>query len=91
MIESKSSSFDATFCSNHFKEASVRTTVTLDDDLLELARTYTGVQETSALVTRALTQLVQKEAAKRLAKLGGSSPKLKPIPRRQTETSNDPG
>ncbi|MFY3131378.1 type II toxin-antitoxin system VapB family antitoxin [Achromobacter ruhlandii] len=90
MIESKSSSFDANFCSSHCKEACVRTTVTLDDDLLELARTYTGVQETSALVTRALTQLVQKEAAKRLAKLGGSSPKLKPIPRRQTEC-NDPG
>ncbi|MBB1628075.1 MULTISPECIES: type II toxin-antitoxin system VapB family antitoxin [unclassified Achromobacter] len=69
----------------------MRTTVTLDDDLLELARTYTGIQETSALLQQALTKLVQKEAAKRLAKLGGSSPKLKPIPRRQTETADDLG
>jgi Arc/MetJ family transcription regulator len=69
----------------------MRTTVTLDDDLLELARTYTGIQETSALMQRALTQLVQREAAKRLAKLGGSSPKLKAIPRRQAEASDDLG
>ncbi|MBR8657857.1 type II toxin-antitoxin system VapB family antitoxin [Achromobacter sp. Marseille-Q0513] len=69
----------------------MRTTVTLDDDLLELARTYTGIQETSALMQRALTQLVQREAAKRLAKLGGSSPKLKTIPRRQSEASDDLG
>ncbi|AUA54823.1 Antitoxin VapB32 [Achromobacter spanius] len=69
----------------------MRTTVTLDDDLLEKARIYTGIQETSALVQQALTNLVQKEAAKRLAKLGGSSPKLKPTPRRQTETPDDLG
>ena len=69
----------------------MRTTVTLDDDLLEQARTYTGIQETSALVQQALVNLVQKEAAKRLAKLGGSSTKLKPTPRRQTEFSDDPG
>lgn len=69
----------------------MRTPVTLDDALLELARTYTGIQETSALLQQALTKLVQKEAAKRLAKLGGSSPKLKPVPRRQTKTADDLG
>ena len=76
---------------NFHRKAGMRTTVTLDDDLLELARTYTGIQETSALLQQALTRLVQKEAAKRLAKLGGSSPKLKPIPRRQTEIADDLG
>ena len=45
----------------------MRATVTLDDELLELARAYTGIQATSALVQSALRQLVQKEAAKRLA------------------------
>lgn len=69
----------------------MRTTVTLDDDLLEQARLYTGIQETSALMQQALVNLVQKEAAKRLAKLGGSEPKLTPAPRRQTRTSDDPG
>lgn len=48
----------------------MRATVTLDDELLELARAYTGIQATSALVQSALRQLVQKEAAKRLAGLG---------------------
>ena len=57
----------------------MRATVTLDDELLELARAYTGIQATSALVQSALRQLVQKEAAKRLAGLGKSSPTLNAI------------
>lgn len=69
----------------------MRTTVTLDDDLLEKARAYTGIQETSALVQQALINLVQKEAAKRLAKLSGSSPKLQPAPRRRLDASDDLG
>lgn len=69
----------------------MRTTVTLDDDLLEKARAYTGIQETSALVQQALINLVQREAARRLAKLGGSSPKLKQAPRRRSEVPDDLG
>ncbi|WMD18378.1 type II toxin-antitoxin system VapB family antitoxin [Achromobacter seleniivolatilans] len=69
----------------------MRTTVTLDDDLLEKARAYTGIQEVSTLVQQALITLVRKEAAKRLAKQGGSSFPLTLTPRRQTETANDPG
>jgi Arc/MetJ family transcription regulator len=61
----------------------MRTTVTIDDDLLEKARFYTGVKETSALVREALTALVQREAARRLARLGGTEPGLKAIPRRR--------
>lgn len=60
-----------------------RTTVTLDDDLIRKAQAYTGVSEKSALIREALTQLVQREAARRLAALGGTMPDLRRIPRRR--------
>jgi len=60
-----------------------RTTVTLDDDLIRKAQAYTGVKEKSALIREALVQLVQREAARRLAALGGTMPDLKRIPRRR--------
>ena len=60
-----------------------RTTVTLDDDLIRKAQTYTGVKEKSALIREALTQLVQREAARRLAALGGTMPDLQRISRRR--------
>ncbi len=61
----------------------MRTTVTLDDKLLKTAEKYTGLTERSALLREALTALVQREASQRLARLGGSQPDLKPIPRRR--------
>ena len=61
----------------------MRTTVTLDDELLTTAQEYTGIHEKSALVNEALTRLVQREAARRLGLLGGSEPNAKPIPRRR--------
>ena len=61
----------------------IRTTVTLEDDLLRKAQEYTGVNEKSALIREALTQLVQREAARRLAALGGTMPELRKIPRRR--------
>lgn len=60
-----------------------RTTVTLDDELVRKAQTYTGVKEKSALIREALTQLVQREAARRLIALGGTMPEFKNIPRRR--------
>lgn len=63
----------------------MRTTVTIDDDLLEKATSYTNIQEKSALIREALTALVQREAARRLAKLGGTEPQLNYIPRRRPE------
>ncbi len=63
----------------------MRTTVVRDDELLAKARDYTGLVETSAILRAALTALVQREAARRLARLGGSQPDLEYIPRRQTE------
>lgn len=61
----------------------MRTTVTIDDALLEKAKRYTGVSETATLVRLALTALVQREAARRLAALGGTDPNIQPIRRRR--------
>ncbi|MDO8801521.1 type II toxin-antitoxin system VapB family antitoxin [Phenylobacterium sp.] len=61
----------------------MRVTLTLDDDLMEQARDLTGVRETSALVRKAMKALVERESARRLAQLGGSQPRLAPIPRRR--------
>jgi Arc/MetJ family transcription regulator len=61
----------------------LRTTLSLDDELLAKAQAYTGIREKSALVREALKALVEREAARRLARLGGSEPDLKPIPRRR--------
>lgn len=64
----------------------VRTTIALDSELLEKAQKFTGVQEKSALVHEALTALVQREAARRLARLGGSQPGFKAAPRRRPKS-----
>jgi Arc/MetJ family transcription regulator len=61
----------------------MRTTVTLDDELVAKAQCYTGIQEKSALIREALKRLIEREAARRLARLGGSMPDLKPITRRR--------
>ena len=61
----------------------MRTTLALDDELLAEAQFYTGIREKSVLVREALKALVEREAARRLARLGGSEPDLKPTPRRR--------
>jgi len=63
----------------------MRTTVTLDDDLIAAAQEFTGLTEKSALIRAALTARVEREAARRLARLGGSEPKLQAVRRRRTE------
>ena len=63
----------------------MRTTVTLDDNLLRDAEFYTGIREKSALIREALRALVQREAARRLARLGGTEPRLRPVPRRRAK------
>ncbi len=59
----------------------MRTTLAIDDELLEKARTFTGLQEKSALVREALRALIERESARRLARLGGSEPELTSPPR----------
>lgn len=61
----------------------MRTTLALDDELLAKAQAYTGLQEKSALVREALKALVERESARRLAKLGGTEPILTSPPRRR--------
>jgi Arc/MetJ family transcription regulator len=63
----------------------MRTTLSLDDELLAEAVFYTGIREKSALVREALKALIEREAARRLARLGGSEPDLAAIPRRRTK------
>lgn len=61
----------------------MRTTLILNERLLEKARELTGIREKTALVHAGLEALIAREAAKRLASLGGSEPKLRDVPRRR--------
>ena len=63
----------------------MRTTLNIDDQLLEEAQRITGVSEKVALVREGLRALIERESARRLARLGGSEPQLKPILRRQPD------
>jgi Arc/MetJ family transcription regulator len=64
----------------------MRTTIALDDDLVAKAQEYTGITEKAALVREALKTLIQFEAARRLAALGGTMPELEDIPRRRADS-----
>ena len=59
-------------------------TITIDDKLLAKAQEYSGLEDTSAVVDKALTTLVQIEAGRLLARLGGTEPQLRPVPRRRS-------
>ena len=61
----------------------MRTTVTLDDELVKDAQEYSGIKEKSLLVNAALKALVEVEAAHRLIALGGTLPGFKAPPRRR--------
>jgi Arc/MetJ family transcription regulator len=61
----------------------MRTTLALDDELLKKAQAYTGLREKSALVREALRALIERESARRLARLGGTEPNLESAPRRR--------
>ena len=61
----------------------MRTTVTIDDELIERAQYLTGIENRSELIREGIRALVERESARRLARLGGTMPELKPIPRRR--------
>ena len=61
----------------------MRTTINIDNDLMEKAQSMTGMTEKTALVREGLRALIERESARRLARLGGTEPKLQTIPRRQ--------
>ena len=60
----------------------MRTTLNIDDAIYEKASKLTGIKEKTLLLHEGLKTLIERESAKRLAKLGGSSPKVLSIPRR---------
>lgn len=66
------------------REEVVRTTLALDDDLLAEAQRLTGTMEKTTLVREALRALVERESARRLARLGGTEPGLGDVPRRRS-------
>lgn len=61
----------------------MRTTLNIDDHLIEKARRLSGVTEKTALVRAGLEALIALESSRRLAGLGGTERKLKPVPRRR--------
>jgi Arc/MetJ family transcription regulator len=61
----------------------MRTTLALDDELVAKAQAFTGLKEKSRLVREALKALIERESARRLARLGASEPGLKAPPRRR--------
>ena len=63
----------------------MRTTITLDDDLLEKAMRLTGIKDRTPLIRESLKAIIARESARRLALLGGSMPELQLTPRRQPE------
>ncbi len=63
----------------------MRTTVNLDDDLLERAAFLTGISDRTPLLRESLKALIARESALRLARLGASMPTLADIPRRRSE------
>jgi predicted transcriptional regulator len=65
----------------------MRTTVKLDDALLDRAQKLSGVEERTALLREALEALIQRESARRLARLGGSEPALRAPRRRRSRSS----
>lgn len=62
----------------------MRTTLNIEDTLIEKASKLTGISEKTTLVKLGLEALIAKESARRLAKLGGTERQLRPIPRRRT-------
>ncbi|MCW5734058.1 MAG: type II toxin-antitoxin system VapB family antitoxin [Enhydrobacter sp.] len=63
----------------------MRTTIALDDELVAQAQAFTGLSEKSSLVREALKALIERESARRLARLGGTERKLKVPPRRRPD------
>ncbi len=63
----------------------MRTTLNIDDELLQQARSLTGFNEKTALVREGLKALIERESARRLAKLGGSQPQLESVSRRHID------
>lgn len=65
----------------------MRTTLNLDDDLIAEAQRLAGIAERTAVIHEGLRALIERESARRLARLGGSEPTLRPLPRRRSASA----
>lgn len=63
----------------------MRTTISVDDKLMDRLRVYTGETENTAIIRAALKGFIEREAARRLILLGGSDPEAKAAPRRRSK------
>jgi Arc/MetJ family transcription regulator len=63
----------------------MRTTIAIEDELFAKAQEYAGVTDKSAVVRTALKAFVEREAARRLVRLGGTEPDAKAPPRRRSQ------
>lgn len=62
----------------------MRTTLNIDETLVDEAKRLTGLAERTEVIHEGLRALIARESARRLAKLGGTEPKLAAIPRRRS-------
>jgi Arc/MetJ family transcription regulator len=69
------------------RDTAMRTTINLDEALLDEARRVTGLTERAVLIREGLKALIERESARRLARLGGSEPRLKAVPRRRPKAA----
>ena len=65
----------------------MRTTLNIDDLLMEEAQRITGISGKAALVHEGLRALIERESARRLARLGATEPQLKDVHRRQSDSA----
>lgn len=64
----------------------MRTTINIDDELLAKASKLAGPMDRTAILSEGLRALIERESAKRLARLGGTQPAIKEAPRRRAGT-----
>jgi len=69
----------------YIRGLNMRTTLNLNDDLLAEAQRITGVKERTALIHKGLQALIERESARRLARLAGSEKDLEEVPRRRSK------
>jgi len=61
----------------------MRTTLNIEDSLMEKASKMTGIKEKTTLIKLGLEALIARESARRLAEMGGTQKQLQEIPRRK--------
>ena len=65
----------------------MRISINLDNRLLAEAQRITGIKQRTALIHEGLRALIERESARRLARLGGSEPRLRTISRRRSASA----